>query len=466
MQHISETLPPPISRSGVGGRIASPAYRDTIEQCEDFAGLEEDTKRYDLLLLVKKVGKTQGFTPRMIELLDYYMAYTRDIDWEQGARPIIYQSLSRTALDLGVSERQIQKLEKALFEAGALTWNDSGNHRRYGQREPQSGRILYAYGVDLTPLAYLKPDLEAKLEEKQRHDSAWMEAKRQISWYRRQIKANLAELQIAVEEGAEIDPPLTEIEAAYNEIAMQIRTSIDLTRLNTLCDEHKALYERVSWTAKEAQKTHIRPDNDSKETNKGSSKSEQTFTYYKSTTQEQSNKLDTVGRASPNCLQEGSKKSIVDKTDTHAGEAKGAEQTYKFEKEEGQGSDKNSLIAQTGLQHITLKQALNAASGNFRAHIPLNNRAMDWNDMIEAAYIIRKQHRIPQDFWVEACEVLGKGGAAICLLLTDQAVLRQDSPVKSPPAYFKAMISRARAGELHLHKSIFGILKREEEPQT
>jgi replication initiation protein RepC len=84
------------------------------------------------------------------------MAYTRDIDWEEGSRPIVYQSLTRTALDLGISERQVQTLEKLLFERGAITWNDSGNLRRYGVRDEKTGKILYAYGVDLTPLAYLE----------------------------------------------------------------------------------------------------------------------------------------------------------------------------------------------------------------------------------------------------------------------------------------------------------------------
>ncbi len=201
MQHISQTiLPCAIARQSRGGRIGSTRLRETLEQSQDFTGLEEDTNRYDLLLLVKRVGKLAGFTPRMISLLDYYMAFTRDCDWEEGASPIVYQSLSRTALDLGVSERQIQKLEKALFEAGAITWNDSGNHRRYGKRDEESGLILYAYGVDLTPLAYLKSDLESKLHEKQLEMSAWMEAKRQISWYRRQIKSCICEMEILQEE--------------------------------------------------------------------------------------------------------------------------------------------------------------------------------------------------------------------------------------------------------------------------
>ena len=39
--------------TGGGGRIGSPAYRESLLQSDDFTGLEEDVGRYDLLLLVK-----------------------------------------------------------------------------------------------------------------------------------------------------------------------------------------------------------------------------------------------------------------------------------------------------------------------------------------------------------------------------------------------------------------------------
>lgn len=53
----------------------------------------------------------------------------------------------------------------------------------------------------------------------------------------------------------------------------------------------------------------------------------------------------------------------------------------------------------------------------------------------------------------------------MCLLLTDQAMQREVDPVRQPGAYFRAMIQRARTGDLHLHNSIFGLLKREEGDQ-
>src|SRR3982751_1949914 len=158
MQHIQTNSVPSFS----GGRRSTPELRASVQMAEAFEGLPQEVDRYDLLILVKRAGKGAGFTSAMIELLDYYMAFTRECDWEQGARPIVYQSVSKTALDFGVSERQIQKTEQALFKAGAITWNDSGNHRRYGQRHQKTGRIEYAFGVDLTPLAWLRAELEKK----------------------------------------------------------------------------------------------------------------------------------------------------------------------------------------------------------------------------------------------------------------------------------------------------------------
>ncbi|MCP4328176.1 MAG: hypothetical protein GY791_07050 [Alphaproteobacteria bacterium] len=121
------------------------------------------------------------------------------------------------------------------------------------------------------------------------------------------------------------------------------------------------------------------------------------------------------------------------------------------------------IILATGLQHITLKQALNAASSRFRDYIPLEPRPLNWSDMVEAAYKLRPALHISQKSWVEACTLLGRTGATICLLLTDHAMGRDENPVTKPGAYFYAMLNKAKAGELRLHSSIFGILKKDEE---
>jgi hypothetical protein len=46
------------------------------------------------------------------------------------------------------------------------------------------------------------------------------------------------------------------------------------------------------------------------------------------------------------------------------------------------------------------------------------------------------------------------------VVLIDYAVHREDNPVRKPRAYFRSMLRKAEREDLHLHKSIFGILKR------
>ena len=53
---------------------------------------------------------------------------------------------------LGVSETQAKRLNRCLIEAGLVTMRDSPNGKRYGRRDPK-GRIVEAYGFDLSPLA-------------------------------------------------------------------------------------------------------------------------------------------------------------------------------------------------------------------------------------------------------------------------------------------------------------------------
>ena len=442
-----------------GGRISSSSHRKSYAQAEDFTGLEENVNRYDLLLLVKRMGKKAGFTPRMINLLDYYMAFTRDIDWEQGSSPIIYQSLSKTALDMGVSERQVQRLEQSLFEAGALTWHDSGNHRRYGKRDDKSGRILYAYGVDLTPLAYLKASLEEKYQEKRMYDQAWMETKRQISYYRGQIRSIMCEMELLTLDGQDdYTNDLLELQKSYEPLAIQIRTHLSLESVRTLLAKHKELYNSSIITLNDeiVDKTPIKEN----KATKMSSKNDTDDVHYNSTIKKQSNKLDTNTRlsensmASPNAFKKASSEPQELQTPT-------SHQDDLSLNEEGEFTEAEVLILQTGLQHITLKQALNASSEKFKDHMPMEGRAMNWNDFVSAAYAMKGELFISQASWGRACGLLGRTGAAICLLLTDQAQQREIKPVQKTGAYFNSMINRAKDGELHLHNSIFGILQKE-----
>ncbi|TWU00462.1 hypothetical protein Pla108_14130 [Botrimarina colliarenosi] len=413
-----------------GGRVESDALRYSRSLADVFCGLEEGADRYGLLLLVKRAGKLAGFTPRMVALLDYYLAFTRDIDWEEGGRPVVYQSLARTALDLGVSERQVQKLEAALFAAGAIGWNDSGNHKRYGQRCSDTGRIVYAYGVDLTPLAYLRAELEKLVEAKRRHDDEWMGAKRSISALRRRVRGLLAEWSAREEAGsAEL---VHRFAARYEGIAVPIRTHLDLDRLHELLAEHETLCKDVltAMGVGEAELPEA-PGEASKaeETRKRSSKDEPPFAHYKYTTQ---SSIDSCSRGDA-----GFQESVVEPTQANR-------------RPPGPGQDSS------GIEHISLGMALGAASERLTAMLPPDPC---WIDLIEATYRLRAELGISQSSWGEACGLLGRSGAALSVLVTDCAAQRERDPVRQPPAYFRELVRRAEQGGLHLHRTVFGLLK-------
>lgn len=80
-------------------------------------------------------------------------------------------------------------------------------------------------------------------------------------------------------------------------------------------------------------------------------------------------------------------------------------------------------------------------------------------DCVRAAYDLCSALGISHEVWAEACGSLGDKAATVCVILIDQAMHRAENPVRKPKAYFKTMIERAGRGELHLHKSIFGMLK-------
>ena len=92
------------------------------------------------------------------------------IDWEEGSRPIVWPSARRQQEFLNLSAARVKALNRALYEAGIFVIRDNPQGKRYGRRDPE-GRIIEAYGFDLTPLAerhaeFVRLAAEARTERK------------------------------------------------------------------------------------------------------------------------------------------------------------------------------------------------------------------------------------------------------------------------------------------------------------
>jgi hypothetical protein len=56
-------------------------------------------------------------------------------------------------------------------------------------------------------------------------------------------------------------------------------------------------------------------------------------------------------------------------------------------------------------------------------------------DCARAAYDLTRYLGISHAFWAEACAVLGQQAAAMCVVLIDYAVQREDNLIRKPQAY-------------------------------
>lgn len=111
-----------------------------------------------------------------------------------------------------------------------------------------------------------------------------------------------------------------------------------------------------------------------------------------------------------------------------------------------------------GLDRIGLRLALAAAGPGTKALLPPRP---GWPDVVEAAVRIAPGLGVASADWAAACGLLGRRGAAVCLIVTERAAARlpggRHPPASRPGAYFRALVARARQGRLDLLRSLHGL---------
>lgn len=427
-----------------GGRVSSPKFRGLAQISEEFDGLPQGVKHFDLLHLVKDVGPHVGFTPKMIALLEYYVRFTRESDWQSGGHPIVYQSQAKTARYFRVSERQIQRLETALFERGALTWDTAGNNKRFGVRS-ESGELLYASGVDLAPLAALREELEQKKEEIRLADAAWFETKRQISWYRSRIRSLIAEAANC----SGLENVAAEAQHAYNGIDDHIRTYMDLPYLRDLLKAHLEVHNSLAEAIEAHTPASAECEFKSEITSNMSPTDDKEVAHSYSTNNTQFLKRNT---SSPLDSQ-ASGGSVMARSEVTPQQPAGG----------GVSKEEWMAALATEKARISWKQVLAACSERFREKFPRTSNTLGWPDIVEAAYSLLPTLGISRSAWIEACMILGRDGAALAVMIIDRKTQDPEKPILNPGGYLRGMTARAKEGKLNLHRSIFGLLKRDGE---
>jgi replication initiation protein RepC len=136
-----------------GCRRVTLEMRAWLDRADSFKGLPPGTaKPLTLLYAFKEAEPYLGLPAHTYKLVDWLVRLTKPQDWEEGSRPIAWPAARRQEEFLGLSERRTQALNRVLQQAGIFVMRDDPQGRRYGYRDPKTGRITKAFGFDLALL--------------------------------------------------------------------------------------------------------------------------------------------------------------------------------------------------------------------------------------------------------------------------------------------------------------------------
>ena len=137
-----------------GARRLTLDMRVRLDQADAFTGLPRGTaKPLRFLAAFQEAEPYLGLPVHAYKLVAWLVKQTQPQDWEEGSRPIAWPSARHQAEFLGLSPARVKQLNRALFEAGIFVIRDNEQGKRYGRRDPETKRIIEAFGFDLSPLA-------------------------------------------------------------------------------------------------------------------------------------------------------------------------------------------------------------------------------------------------------------------------------------------------------------------------
>jgi replication initiation protein RepC len=160
-------------RIAPGCRRLTPSHVNVQAIAERFEGLPASVSKGQALAALKQAAQPLGISPRLRDTIDVLFAFSAPQDWQPGSRPIVWPSNRKLEITLGLARRQVQNVLNVLICANLITPVDSPTGRRWGHRDAKIGKIIEAYGFDLSPIGlrhdeFIALAARAAAEERQR----------------------------------------------------------------------------------------------------------------------------------------------------------------------------------------------------------------------------------------------------------------------------------------------------------
>jgi replication initiation protein RepC len=404
-----------------GFRRMTPGLLKADRAAERFAGLAEGVKSPgQLLAALKAAAPRLGISPRVVHAVDWLFRFTQPQDWEPGSRPIVWPSASMEEEALGLSATQVKEINRRLIELGLITMRDSPNGKRYGRRHEKTGHIIEAYGFDLAPIAMRHAEFVRLAEEGRAERAAMGRLRRRATIARKaitQILETAQEYGFAGEEWQILARETAALTRALKAVERPDEMEAGVTSL-----------ERKQIVARERLETLLGVVNSDP---KQPENRPHQYNYKPSLDPNQ----DTVITAK-HCSGEG----------------------------QGPVSESSAPVhpkrPNKGMVHGIRPDELPRLTPKLKPY--LRRSDPNWPDIVDAADWLRHDLGVSKSLWGDACLAMGRELAAVALAIVSTKEVAHFRT--SPGGYFHGMVVKARAGELHLERTVWA-MRRASEPE-
>jgi replication initiation protein RepC len=418
-----------------GFRRLTPSLLKADRVAEGFDGLPEGvTVPGQLLAAFKAAAPRLGLSPRLVHAVDWLFRFTQPQDWGRGGRPIVWPSASMQQEALGLSASQAKAINRALIEVGVLTMKDSPNGKRYGVRD-RAGRITEAYGFDLAPIAARHAEF-VRLADAAREERAEMGRLRRRATIARkgitQILETAGEYGLQGEDWAGLARDTTSLARALRTVE---RSSEMLLGVESLERRQRAARERLEGLLAA---TRVGPSEAVDSDPLGPENRPHQHTYNPSPNPQ----VDTV-IANEECS-------------SPAGPVVASEAPPQLPA----GPQETKPAAPVRLDGTVLRLStdeLVRLAPRLRPY--LTTPMPTWPGVVDAADWLRGELGVSKSLWGEACLAMGREEAAIAVAIVSAKPAGHFR--SSPGGYFHGMVAKAKAGELNLARTIWGLRSRD-----
>src|SRR5271165_132292 len=419
MENALEASGERFAGSPTGFRRMTPGLLKADRAAESFAGLPDGvTVHGQLLAAFKAAAPRLGLSTRLVHAVDWLFRFTQPQDWERGGRPIVWPSALLQRDTLGLSESQAKRLNRCLIEAGLVTMKDSPNGKRYGTRDAK-GRIVEAYGFDLAPIAARHAEFVQLAEEGRAEREAMGRLRRRATIARKgivQILETACDYALEGEEWGTLERDAQAVVQALKRAERPDEMEMGVTSLE---QRQRAARARLEMLLKDVKKTPSGVENEPHQ-----------YTYNPNPYPSQ----DTV---------------IASNSSSEAAEPFVSQSR---EPEPQKRPEKGSV-------HGVRPDELVRLAPRLRSYLCRPNPT--WPEIIDAADWLRHDLDVSKSLWGDACVAMGRDLAAVAL-----AIVSTKDPEHfrtTPGGYFHGMVQKAKAGELHLERTVWA-LRRAAEP--